>query len=115
MKVYAEVAQGISIVAFAWYGLGCFFSQEMVVEFERYRVPNLRTLTGMLQIAGSLGLLAGYFYLPLLRLSAAGFALMMFLAVVTRLRIRDPLYAAIPAFSLFALNAFILVASLKPS
>ncbi len=115
MRVYSEVAQGISIVAFAWYGLGCFFSQEMVVEFERYRVPHLRTLTGILQIAGSVGLLAGYFYLPLLRLSAAGFTLMMFLAVVTRFRIRDPLYAAIPAFSLFALNTFILVASLKHS
>ena len=115
MKVYAEVAQGISIVGFAWYGLGCFFSQEMVVEFERYRVPQLRTLPGMLQIAGSLGLLAGYFYLPLLRLSAAGLAFMMMLAVVTRFRIRDPLYAAMPAFSLFALNTFILVASLKPS
>ena len=115
MKVYTEVAQGISIVAFAWYGLGCFFSQKMVAEFERYQVPNLRTLTGMLQIAGSLGLLVGYFYLPLLRLSAAGFVLMMFFAVVTRVRIRDPLYAAIPAFSLFALNTIILVASLKTS
>lgn len=115
MKVYTEVAQGVSIVAFAWYGLGCFFSREMVAEFERYRVPQLRTLTGMLQVGGSLGMLLGYFYLPLLRLSAAGFALMMFFAVVTRLRIRDPLYAAIPAFSLFALNTFILIASLRPS
>ena len=115
MKVYAEVAQGISIVAFAWYGLGCFFSKEMILEFERYRVPQMRTLTGALQIAGSLGMLAGYLYLPLLRLSAAGFAVMMLLAVVTRFRIRDPLYAAIPAFSLFALNTFILVASLKSS
>jgi hypothetical protein len=40
---------------------------------------------------------------------------MMMLAVVTRFRIRDPLYAAMPAFSLFALNTFILVVSLKPS
>jgi hypothetical protein len=115
VKVYTEVAQAVSIAAFTWYGLGCFFSRKMVAEFERYQVPSLRMLTGTLQICGSLGMLLGYFYLPLLRLSAAGFALMMFFAVLTRFRIRDPLYAALPAFSLLALNTFILIASLKPA
>ncbi|HEU4636412.1 MAG TPA: DoxX family protein [Edaphobacter sp.] len=113
MNVYAEVAQGVSIVAFTWYGLECFFSRKMVAEFERYQVPSLRIVTGGLQLAGSVAMLLGYLYLPLLRLSAAGFALMMFFAVLTRFRIRDPLYAAIPAFSLMVLNAFILVASFK--
>ncbi|HEX2917694.1 MAG TPA: DoxX family protein [Edaphobacter sp.] len=115
MQGYAEVAQGVSIVAFTWYGLECFFSRKMVAEFERYQVPSLRKVTGGLQLAGSLAMLLGYFYLPLLRLSAAGFAVMMFFAVLTRFRIRDPLYAAIPAFSLLALNTFILIASLKPA
>ena len=115
VNVYGQVAQGISVIAFGWYGLGCFFSQEMVREFERYQVPRMRILTGTLQVAGSLGLLAGYFYAPLLRLSAGGLALMMFFAVVTRFRIRDPLVAAIPAFSLCALNTFLVVASLKSS
>ena len=37
---------------------------------------------------------------------------MMFLAVVTRFRIKDPLYAALPAFSLFLLNLYIVLAAL---
>ncbi len=35
--------------------------------------------------------------------------LMMIYAVVTRFKIRDPIYAALPAFSLAVLNAYILL------
>jgi hypothetical protein len=80
----------------------------MQFEFERYRVPQLRQLTGGLQIAGSLGIIAGYWFRPLLAWSAGGLMLMMIYAVITRIRIRDPFYAAIPAFSLAVLNAYII-------
>ena len=113
MKLILEVCQALSIVLFAWYGLSCFFSRTMIAEFERYQLPHQRVLTGLLQIAGSVGLIVGYFNRPILLLSAGGLALMMLLAVVTRFRIRDPLYAAIPAFSLFLLNAFIFGAALR--
>ena len=84
----------------------------MVVEFHRYRVPRLRVLTGLLQIAGSFGLIAGYSFRPLLLCASAGFTIMMVAAVLTRVRIRDPWYAAIPAFSLCVLNAFIFAMAL---
>ena len=81
----------------------------MRLEFERYKVPQMRQLTGVLQIAGALGIVVGYWFRPLLALSAGGLMLMMVYAVITRFKIRDPLYAALPAFSLALLNAYIVV------
>ena len=112
MQSIAGIAQAISIASFAWYGMSCFVSAAMVAEFERYHLARFRSLTGMLQVAGSLGLLAGYFSRPLLLLSAGGLAAMMLLGVLVRLRIRDPLFAAIPAFAFFVLNLFIVAAAL---
>lgn len=113
MNVIQEIAQAISFVLFAWYGTTCLLSKRMISEFERYQLPYLRQITGILQIAASLGLLVGHFYRPVLLLSAGGLATMMFLAVLTRIKIRDAPYLAIPAFSLFALNVFIVIAALK--
>lgn len=112
LSVITLIAQGISIVLFAWYGMGCLLSEHMVQEFERYRLARFRVLTGMLQVAASVGLVVGHFYRPILLLSAGGLATMMLLGVITRIRIRDPLYAAIPAFALCVLNAFIFAAAL---
>ena len=107
MQLATTVALVISSVSFAWYGLSCLVSERMVPEFERYRLGRLRVITGVLQVTASAGLIAGYFYRPLLLVSAGGLATMMFLAVLVRLRIRDPLYLAIPALVLGCVNVFI--------
>jgi uncharacterized membrane protein AbrB (regulator of aidB expression) len=104
-----QIARVISVVSFAAYGIGCFSSNEMRLEFERYKVPQLRQLTGALQIAGALGIVAGYWFRPLLALSAGSLTLMMTYAVITRFKIHDPLFAALPAFSLALLNAYIVL------
>ncbi len=57
-----NLAQGISIISFGWYGLSCWRSSRMVLEFERYGMARWRRLTGALQLLASLGLSAGYFY-----------------------------------------------------
>ena len=112
MRVYVDFAEAISAVSFGWYGLTCFFSKAMVAEFDRWRLPALRILTGTLQIAASVGLILGHFLSrPLLLFSAGGLAIMMFCALLARLRIRDHPYAAIPAFSLMVLNLFIIFAA----
>jgi hypothetical protein len=110
MRILPEIAQVTSAALFAWYGLGCFYSQKMIAEFDRYGLRKQRVLTGVLQCAASVGLVAGHFYRPILLLSAGGLTIMMFLALITRYRIRDPWYKAIPAFSLFGLNLYIFVA-----
>ena len=112
MPSTAGIAQAISITSFAWYGMSCFMSAAMVAEFHRYRLSRFRSLTGVLQVAGSFGLLAGYYSRPLLLLSAGGLTVMMLLGMFVRFRIRDPLYAALPAFAFFALNLFIVAAAL---
>jgi len=110
MQLAASVAQGLSIVAFASYGMIALLSDRMVDEFERFGLARLRVLTATLQITGSLGLLAGHFFRPLLLLSAGGFAVMMLLALLVRVRIRDPIPAMFPAFVLMCLNLFLLFA-----
>jgi len=110
VRLAPEIAQGISALLFIAYGLSCFLSKEMIVEFDRYLLTNLRVLTGVLQITGGFGLIVGYFNRPILLFSATGLTVMMFLALVTRYRIRDSVVAALPAFSLFALNAYLVFA-----
>ena len=112
MRIFLDLAECVSAAAFGWYGLTCFFSQTMIAEFDRWRLPALRILTGVLQLAGSVGLIVGHFFSrPLLLFSSAGLALMMLLALFARLRIRDHLAAALPAFSLMLLNVFIAVSN----
>ncbi len=107
MQLATTIATVISSLSFAIYGAGCFLSREMAVEFERYRLGSMRPVIGALQIAASVGLLAGLAFPPLLALSAGGLAAMMLLAVLVRVRIRDPWYAALPALGFLALNLYI--------
>jgi len=109
MQLATVLAQGLSILAFGWYGTITLVSGDMVPEFERYGLGRLRVLTAWLQIAGSLALLAGYVFRPLLLLGAAGFTAMMLLAVLVRMRIRDPIHMMIPALVLMCLNLFLVV------
>lgn len=106
------IAPFLSAALFGGYGLNCLLSERMVTEFERYGLARFQRLTGALQVAASVGLLLGQRYHPLLLLSAGGLALMMFLAVVTRFRIKDPPLAALPALALCLLNALILLHAL---
>lgn len=116
MHLFMYVSEAISAICFGWYGLACFFSASMVAEFDRWRVPTLRILTGGLQVAAALGILLGHvFYRPILLFSAGGLAAMMFFALLARIRIRDKVMNAIPAFLLMLLNIFIVVSELKQS
>ena len=110
-RLLPKLAQGISIILFAWYGAACFFSQSMVSEFDHWRVPQLRLLVGVLQIAGSIGLIAGYAYRPLLVCAAGSLATLMICGVVVHIRIGDPAYSSAPALVLAALNIYIIFAA----
>lgn len=102
-------AQGLAMVSFGWYGAGCFLSQRVIADHARYGSPHLRVLTGLLQLAGSLGLLAGYFSRVLLLLSAGGLAALMLAALLFRIRLRDPVAAMLPALGFLGLNLFIFI------
>lgn len=107
MKIIELIAHWISVLSFLGYGLHCLFSEKMVYEFNRYGLEKFRYLTGVLEVLGALGLMAGLYYPLLMVISSAGLALLMFLGILTRLRIKDPVHLILPAFILFCLNSFI--------
>ena len=109
MDATFEILRGLSWVAFLGYGLHCLVSPAMVAEFRRYGLARFRTLTGALEVLGALGLIASYVFPALAVVAAGGLALLMLLGVLTRLRIRDPWWAALPAFLLLGVNAFVCV------
>lgn len=78
----------------------------MSAEFERYRMPQMRVLTAILELLGALGLLCG----PTPRwigAAAAGLSGLMLAALLVRLRIKDPWYSLLPALFLLLLNLWI--------
>jgi hypothetical protein len=99
----------ISIAAFLFYGAACLFSSQLVEEFERYGLARYRVLVGLLEIAGSGGLMAGQFYPPLKMAAAGGLVALMLCGVWARWRIRDPWYKLVPALALGAINLAIVI------
>lgn len=108
MGIAYQVCLALSALLFLYYGVVYAFTDTMAAEFERYGMPGWRRLVGGLQVLGALGLLIGYWYPPLAAAAAAGLTLMMALAVATRVRIRDPLVAMLPAAVLLLVNAYVL-------
>ncbi|CAN5490626.1 hypothetical protein BH09PLA1_BH09PLA1_02460 [soil metagenome] len=97
----------IASTSFFCFGFGYLLLPNMKVEFVRYRLAHYRRVVGCLQIAGALGLWLGLRY-PLLGIIAgSGLALMMVMAVATRLRIGDPLTQCVPAVLYLLLNVYI--------
>lgn len=103
-----KVAQVISALGFAGYGVSCLVLGRMRAEFARFRLPELRVTTGVLQIAASAGLCIGLRHTWLALLAALGLCVMMLCAMWVRLRIKDPLTGFLQAFVCFVLNLYIL-------
>ena len=96
-------------LAFIGYGLSVFFSSKMQNEFNRFKLQKYSALVGALELLGGVGLLVGIFYTPVLVISSLGLALLMFLGVVTRIRIKDTLKATIPAAFFLFLNTYLFI------
>lgn len=92
-----------------FYGAACVFSARMVAEFERYRLARWRVLVGWLEVAGALGLVAGWWWPPLQVAAAAGLCVLMLCGLWARWRIRDPWYAMLPALVLALANLAIVI------
>lgn len=85
------------IISFLIFGTRCLFAQAMVREFERWRVPSLRHITGILEILGAFGLVAGQWLPWVGLLSAGGLSLLMICGLVVRVRVRDSFIHTLPA------------------
>jgi uncharacterized membrane protein YphA (DoxX/SURF4 family) len=107
MNHLLEVAQAISAAGFFCYGTACLALPRMRAEFTRYRLPQLRVFTGVLQLAAGAGLVLGYAYPLCALLASLGLSVMMIVALCVRVKIKDPLSGFLQAFACFLLNAFI--------
>jgi len=100
----------ISSLSFIYFGIGCFVSDFIISEFNRYGLPKFRTLTGSLQLLGSAGLLIGLYYNPKILLFASlGLSYLMICGFVVRLKISDDFLKCLPSFSFAVLNLIIAV------
>jgi hypothetical protein len=112
VKLLLPILTCISGGTFLFYGFYCFYSRSMVADFERFRLTQLRILTGVLELLGGGGLFVGLCWPLALAVSAGGLALLMFLAFLVRLKMRDSVLLSLPSFALMLLNLYILVQSL---
>lgn len=97
----------VSSFSFLAYAISYFISPHMKNEFKRFKLEKLGLLTIVLEIVGALGLLLGFFFKPLLILSSGGLALLMFLGVIVRIKLKDSLWMSLPALFYMGLNAYI--------
>lgn len=80
----------------------------MVEEFRRFGLPDSqRILTGVLQLMGAAGLIAGLIMPALGLLSSAGLALMMLIAFGVRIRIKDGLAQSAPSLAFMIINGYL--------
>ena len=100
---------------FLFYGINCLFFDKMKTEFARFGLTDSqRKITGYLQILGGLGLAIGWFFSSIILIfSAFGLSILMLLGFITRLRIKDSLYASFPALFFFLINLYLAFATFK--
>lgn len=91
------LAMLICSLSFFIYGWCCLYAKRMVAEFERYRLSNFRRLTGILQLLGATGLLAGLVIPWVGGMAAAGLSLQMACGVGVRVSIKDTWLQCLPA------------------
>lgn len=97
----------LSSFSFLFYAISYFVGTHMKNEFKRFNLEKLGFLVIMLEIVGALGLLIGIWYKPLLLVSSAGLALLMFLGVIVRIKMKDNLWISLPALFYMGLNGYI--------
>ena len=82
----------------------------MTEEFKRFGLTDSqRTITGVLQISGSAGLISGFIFPHIGLLASAGFAAMMFVAFIVRIKIKDRFVQSAPSLFFMLVNAWLTV------
>jgi hypothetical protein len=98
----------LSGLSFIYFGIGCFISDFIISEFNRYGLAKFRTFTGLLQLLGAVGLLIGVYFNPKILLFASlGLGVLMICGFIVRIKISDSFIKCLPSFSFAVLNLFI--------
>jgi hypothetical protein len=102
----------ISALSFIFYSVNSLFSKKMISEYSRWGYSNIRVLIAFLQMLGGVGLLLGFFNVMLLCVASFLLMIMMFFAIIVRIRIKDSFIKTIPALAYTLLNFSIFYISL---
>ncbi|MEJ6680707.1 MAG: DoxX family protein [Flavobacteriales bacterium] len=98
----------LSGLSFVYFGIGCFISDFIMSEFNRYGLAKFRTLTGLLQLLGAVGVIVGVYFNPRLLLFASlGLGVLMICGFIVRIKISDSFIKCLPSISFAVLNLFI--------
>ena len=95
-------------ISFIIYGLSSFQSRRMAKEYKRWGFDRGRSIIGFFQLIGGLGLLVGFKYQSILLASSIGIAVMMFFAIIVRIKIKDSLIEILPALTYLLLASIII-------
>jgi hypothetical protein len=102
----------ISSLSFLGYGIAYFISSQIKNEFKRFGLEKVGTLIAVLELLGAVGLLVGLKIQLILLISAGGLAILMFLGVAIRIKVKDSLWISLPALFFMILNFYIFYMSL---
>ena len=83
-------------------------AKTMVEEFRVYGLPDwLRQVVRVLKLGSAMLLIAGIWYPPAAFVAAAVLVVLMAGAIAMHVKIKDPLYKALPATLFFLLNGYV--------
>ena len=99
----------VSGLSFLYFGFRVLFRPALRREFERYGLPAVRQFVGLLEVLGGTAVMVGLALAPLGAFAAAGLTALMVLGLVVRARVHDAPRLMVPAASLGALNAVLVV------
>jgi len=98
----------LNAVFFLFYGFQSLISRRMIEEFKRFGLSNSqRKLTGTLQLLGSAGLVTGFMFPMIGLLAAGGFTVMMLVAFIVRIKIKDSLAQSLPSLIFMLINGWL--------
>ena len=100
----------INAISFIGYGITCVFTLHMKNEFIRYKLPELRVMTGVLQTLAGFIMLYGLVDRRFLFIGSLSIVPMMLTGVIVRVRIKDPYFLIVPAFSYLLISLYLVFA-----
>ena len=86
--------------------------ENIIEEFEQYKLPTwLRDLVGIFKVSFSIMILIGVFDERFKFIGAGGLSLLMIAALLTHLKVKNPIYKALPAVTLLSFSAIIMLSN----
>ncbi|HLR79762.1 MAG TPA: DoxX family protein [Bacillota bacterium] len=108
MQILAIILQIILGLGFLMFGWMKFTSEQMVKGFEHFGLPQwFRIVTGIFEWIGAVGMIVGIWYPQIAIFSGIWLAIIMFFAIVTHIRAKDPLSQSTMAFVLLVLSVVV--------